>query len=110
MKKALLMGLVASSFALSAVARADSLPPGAFRFNRLQGSFTPIDVPAGSTLVITDVVMRDNGYCELRDGDVVKLFVQSSVHLQTGIDFTTQVRSVDCRFFSMISGYWLTGQ
>ena len=102
---------LASALAFSTLAHADTLPPGAERFNlyTANGALDPIDIPKGRTLVITDISVLGS-QCTLLDGTEPKVTVttQAPLHFQTGIEFRTQVASYLQPCFSVfLSGYWL---
>src|SRR5215470_5163173 len=88
--------VLASALAFSSLAHADTLPPGAERFNLYvaNGALDPIDVPKGRTLVITDIKAPSGTVCELLDGTESKVGLFGGtggtvLHFQTGIEFRT---------------------
>ena len=103
--------VLASALAFSSFAHADTLPPGAERFNlyTLDGALSPIDIPKGRTLVITDITLLSS-LCNFLDGTEPKVTVtsQAPLHLQTGIEFRTQLTTYlqPCHNV-FLSGYWL---
>lgn len=106
--------ILALALGFSAAAYADTLPVGATRFNLYSGS-PRVDVPEGTILVLTDVVVGGGGgaYCVFDDGDERKLIVgnppsgTSHLNLQTGIEFRTQLRTENSCNFLTLSGYWM---
>lgn len=109
MKRVAMKLIFAATFALSAITRADSLPPGAVRFNKAASGFAlqPIDITKGRVLVITDVVTI-NTSCTLLDGNDEKIFAPPSgnIAFQTGIEFGSQLRTQSSCWNITISGYW----
>jgi len=101
---------LASALAFSSLAHADTLPAGAERFNLYTGpgGLSPIDIPEGRTLVITDLAILQSA-CTLRDGDEEKILVTSQVplHLQTGVEFSTRVSGSGFCIYVFLTGYWL---
>src|SRR5215471_6708137 len=71
--------VLASALAFSSLAHADSLPPGAERFNfyTFSNALSPIDIPRGRTLVITDISML-SGFCVLLDGTEPKVTISAT--------------------------------
>ncbi len=98
-------------FALTAsgLARADTVPADGTRFSYYAGFSQEIHVPIpeGRVFVLTDIVTGTS--CTFMDGDVQKIDanMNMAIHLQTGIEFTTELNSrFECRLVA-ISGYWL---
>ena len=99
------------ALAFWSLAHADTLPPGAERFNLYiaNGALDPIDIPKGRTLVITDIRVP-SGVCTFLDGTEPKVttFDGTPLHLQTGIEFRTQLTTYLQPCYSVfLSGYWL---
>ena len=101
---------LASGLAFSTLAHADTLPPGAERFNlyTAHDALTPIDIPKGRTLVITDIKAPDGTEPKVRT------FSWGLLHFQTGIEFRIQITTempdrpgVPCSLV-LLSGYWLS--
>jgi len=104
--------LVSVALAFSTIAKADTLPAGAVRFNTVADPFDlpSIDVPEGQILVITDIATNFDA-CLLSDGDVRKIYAPGgrTINFQTGIEFTTQLHhtgGTGCGY-ATLSGYWL---
>src|SRR5262249_31914179 len=103
---------LASALAFSSLAQADTLPTGAQRFSlyTLNDALNPIDIPMGRTLVITDLAFFGGGLCTFLGGSEPEATIvsQTPTHLQTGIEFNTQLTTYFQPCFSVfLSGYWL---
>jgi len=102
--------VLASALTFSTLAHADTLPPGAERFNLYTANraLEPIDIPKGRTLVITDI-FTPSGVCNFLDGTEPKVtFFGTPLHFQTGFEFRTQLTTdLQACYFVLLSGYWL---
>jgi len=102
---------LASALAFSTIAHADTLPAGAPRFNlyTAHDALTPIDIPIGRTLVITDIYVPFSD-CTFLDGTEPKVRTfggQGPLHFQTGIEFRIQITTAQSCSLVLLSGYWL---
>jgi hypothetical protein len=108
MKNILVVFTLAGAFVFSGIATADTLPLGADRFGTFAEFGLTVDIPQGRILVVTDVI-APGAVCELLDGtDVKVIIVDNGIHLQTGIEFSNQLRTFGSNCHNMtVSGYWL---